>query len=491
MLVVGAGGAGLVAALAAAEAGARVTVICDAPLGQHCNTAVSGGGFMMSTGCFSVSDHVSRTLQAGRLLNDEALVGVLCNEANGARTWIETKLDARFNPKDNAQGYWFTGGGAGFFERLRRCVAAAGVRVVEGTTVVELLVSEGRCGGAVGLKTTGEAVAFQAQATVLASGGYAGLYERHDNPGVPVGEGVVLALRAGVRVRDLEFVQFYPIGLAEPSLPTFMAFRPFPPQARVLNAAGTSLSEKYLDTDDLNEAIGSHRDRLAQAIERESRSGPVWLDLTGVDWNEVGRWFSLQFLSRYDFPWSTRPARIAPIAHHTMGGVVTDTDGRTDVPGLLASGEVAGGVHGANRLGSNSLSACLVFGRRAGRRAVRAGRGVGALIPPRSSPSAWDLDVPSEAFKTVQRICWEYLSLKRSAVGIEQAQAALNRGADTTSFKLGCARLLATSVAAFAKRREESRGAHCREDFPEENPAWGKSLVARFAPEGLRFDGEI
>lgn len=482
VLVVGAGGAGLVAALAAAQAGARVTVACAYPLGQGCNTAVSGGGFMMATDRFSVSEHIHATQRAGRFLNDPDLVQVLCEQANEARRWLEDQLNTAFNPKHNGQGYWFTGGGAGFFQRLRALVQrTASIQVCDWLRVVKLVTCQGRCVGAWGMTPDGKQHPLPAQAVVLASGGYAGIFSRNDNPGDPAGEGIALALAAGASVRDMEFVQFYPLGLAEPALPTLMAFRPFPPQARVVDQAGRSLSETYLGSDDLNEALGTHRDRFSLAIASELERGPVFLDLTRVNWDELERWFSLQFLSRYDFPWRTHPARIAPIAHHTMGGIAIDTWGRTTVPGLYAVGEVASGVHGANRLGSNSLSECLVFGRRAGVHAAQ-------CDAPPANADAFQRVVLSpadpQAFAALQAMCWERLGLNRNADGLQAALAQLESLADGQAGPR-----IAQVLARFALARSESRGAHFRSDCPDEDPQQATSLFARYADGKLAFVG--
>lgn len=485
MLVIGAGGAGLVSALAAAEAGARVQVVCQSPLGQGSSTAVSGGGFMMSTPRFPIEDHVRMTLEAGRHLNDPALVRALCEEANDARLWLERKLAVAFNPKDNGQGYWFTRGGAGFFEQLTKQMRATpNIQLIEQTTVVQLLMQDGVCVGALGVSADGEPIEFNSHATILATGGYAGLYARHDNPGTPVGEGIFIALAAGARVRDLEFVQFYPLGIAEPDLPTFMAFRPFPPRASVINSSGESLTEKHLGTDDLNEAVGTHRDALSLAIEAEARNGPVCLDLTRVDWSQKKRWFSLQFLERYDFPWQEQPARIYPIAHHSMGGIVVNEHGASTVPHLYVVGEAASGLHGANRLGSNSLTACLVFGRRAGSHAAKAEKSR------KSSPSlTGELSAtPPDArqFEALQQLCWSHLGLRRNGEGIKAALEQLVALSDP-SFKVSCALQIARAVAAFALKRTESRGAHHRTDWPQEALDQQRSAFATLTDAGLAF----
>lgn len=481
----------MIAALEAAQSGASVVVVCQAPLGQGCNTAISGGGFMMSGERFSREDHVRLTLEAGRYLNDETLVGILCQEANDARVWLEKKLNLPFNRKHNGQGYWFTQGGSGFFEQLTALVnKTSNIRLIEAMMIVDLIVENKTCRGAWGMTSSTEPLALQAASTVLATGGYAGIYARHDNPGHPVGTGISLALTAGAAVRDLEFVQFYPLGLSEPSLPTFMAFRPFPPQARVVDEAGASLTEKFLDTDDLNEAVGRHRDTFSQAIAAERDKGPVFLDLTQADWAHMDRWFSLQFLTRYDFPWQTQPAQIAPIAHHTMGGIAIDEYGQTTISGLFAVGEVASGLHGANRLGSNSLTECLVFGRRTGRQAAKIAKtsGMETQVKPRLPTIFSSLSNDEQLLKNLQQTCWHQLGLTRNAKGLKNASMQLEALENRSkSFKIAGAKRVAQTVAAFAHKRQESRGAHYRTDFPEENPAWQHSLFARWTPSGIVF----
>lgn len=440
---------------------------------------------MMSTNQFSVEDHIELTLKAGCFLNDRSLVTILCEQANAAKVWLENHISTGFNPKHNGQGYWFTQGGAGFFEALKRRVCELpNIELLESCHIVELATDD-VCHGAWAISSN-EIFFVQANATVLATGGYAGIYSRHDNPGNPVGSGISLALNAGAVMRDMEFVQFYPLGLAEPTLPTFMAFRPFPPEATVVNAQGESIPEKHLDTDDLNEAIGNHRDRFSQAIEAEQQHGPVKLDLTHVNWDQIERWFSLQFLTRYDFPWQTKAATISPIAHHTMGGIAVDEHGQTSVPNLYAVGEVASGLHGANRLGSNSLTECLVFGQRVGVHAARQNRLENPVDLPTKYASEFDRSTHNELEK-VQQLCWQHLGLTRNETGIQTAQSSLSELDPQSNSKLKIAHQVTQLVTQFAQRRTESRGAHQRKDFPETDAQQQQSQFAKLKDGKLTF----
>ncbi len=429
---------------------------------------------MMSTDDFSVTEHVELTHKAGCNLNDPSLVKTLCEQATDAKGWIEAQIGQGFNLKNNTQGYWYTGGGAGFFAALKQKIYEhPNIELMESYTVFKLL-SDNGCQGALAV-SSGETFAIQANATVLATGGYAGIYTRHDNPGNPVGAGISLALEAGSIVRDMEFVQFYPLGLAEPSLPTFMAFRPFPREAKVINIRAESVTEKYLDTDDLNEAIGTHRDKFSQAIEAEEQHGPVKLDLTNVNWDHLDHWFSLQFLTRYNFPWQTQPAIISPIAHHTMGGIAVDEFGRTSVKNLYAVGEVASGLHGANRLGSNSLTECLVFGKC-----------VGVHAAEQKSPTVNEINFSknftsekrpgSENLEKLQQACWKHLGLSRHASGLKTMRSVLESLEVQKNSRLESAHQIAVLVALFAEKRKESRGAHFRSDFPNLSDQQNHSL---------------
>jgi len=292
-----------------------------------------------------------------------------------------------------------------------------------------------------------------------------------------------MAARAGARLLDLEFVQCYPVAVAEPTLPPFMLFRSFPPEVRLVTEDGRDLLAATFGGMDLNEAIGAHRDELSRVIHAENQRGQVYIDATGCNWSRIDRWFSLRYMSRYDFDWASKRAKIAPIAHHTMGGLWIDARARTSLRRLYAAGEVTGGVHGANRRGSNSLTDCLVFGCIAGDEAA-------GETPPSTVPDELLLypasDPECAAFAALQRICWEGLGIVRDATTLVEAQRRL------AELPPSDPRLMAQMVAAFAARRTESRGAHYRTDYPDEDPAWQHSQIACLVGEELTFEqGEL
>ena len=479
VLVIGGGMAGMVAALRAAQAGARVTLLARTPPGTECNSAVSGGGLLIAGPNLSVAEHSALTMDVGHGINDPDLVEVLTRQAPACREWLEATTRFPLNVKDKGQGYWSTGGGAGLSARLAEAVCRSEGITVRTALVSRLLVQDGVCYGAL-VEAGVERQPLFASATVLATGGYAGLFARHDNPGAPYGSGVVMAARAGARLRDLEFVQFYPVATAEPGLPTFMLFRPFPPEARLVTEDGRDLLDEAFGGRSLNDVAGAARDDLSQIIHAENRTGQVYFDATRFDWSQVNRWFAMQHISQYRFDWQRRRARVAPIAHHAMGGVWIDRHARTNIGRLYAAGEAASGVHGANRHGSNSLTDCLVFGSTAGLEAA------GELLtePPASMvPGAEVLpSLDAADFATLQDICWQYAGLVRDADSLAEAQRRLAK------LPPSAALLMAKWMIAFARRRTESRGAHSRADYPAERPEWRKSQTARLVDGRLRFE---
>jgi L-aspartate oxidase len=269
---------------------------------------------------------------------------------------------------------------------------------------------------------------------MLATGGYAALWGRTTNPPGSVGEGIAMAYRAGAPVADLEFVQFHPTALAGSSLLLSEALRG--DGALLLDEHGDRFVEEL-----------APRDVVARAI--DARGGVV-LDLRPVDRTRFPA--LMERISEAGFHPESEPVPVAPAAHYTMGGVVTDLDGSTDVPGLYAAGECAcTGVHGANRLASNSMLECLVFGRRAALSALQEPTLPGQVT--QCHKAQGEAAVTPE----LREALWEDAGLIRNAEG-------LTRMASTPH-------LLASLVARAALAREESRGGHFREDFPHENPA--------------------
>jgi len=355
-------------------------------------------------------------------------------------------------------------------------------------------------------------VVIGARALVLATGGAGALFRRHDNPRRMLGDGYLLALNAGAVLQHMEFVQFYPLGVAEPGLPPFLIPPRLADLGGLFNGKGEEIHDKYNITE--RPAGERARDRLSQALfmENHRHGEEVWLDLTKVS---DAQWHSDPFSGstrkmlgdRYGA--AEKPLRIAPMAHHVMGGIQIDTRGFTSVPGFFAAGEVTGGVHGANRMGGNALSETLVFGKRAGdaaaQWAVESGQssqktGVNVLerFLKQSSKTGTDLETGSLTGQ-LQQIMWTDGGILRNQKGLTQTLdivKSIQQQADESSLEsppdeiqrvleLRSAAATAGLILEAAQRREESRGAHFREDFPEQDDEnWKGALQVQRNSEG-------
>jgi L-aspartate oxidase len=316
---------------------------------------------------------------------------------------------------------------------------------------------------------------------LLATGGAGQVYSDTTNPLVATGDGVAMAYRAGARVADLEFFQFHPTALDVPGQPRFLLSEALRGEgARLLNSYGEPFMTRYDPAGDL-----APRDRVARAIVRESArtSGKVTLSLEHLDHDFVRTRFpriaAACQLAGLDLARDRIP--VGPAAHYMMGGVQTDLDGRTTVAGLFAAGEVAcTGVHGANRLASNSLLEGLVFGARAGRAMAQSRQASGSGEPEEAGrPSAstpWSL--PTDT--SIQSLMWRHVGLFRDRQGLETALAELEPASralegrlqtgeplDASQWRTASLLTTARLIARAALRREESRGGHYRSDFPK------------------------
>jgi L-aspartate oxidase len=301
-----------------------------------------------------------------------------------------------------------------------------------------------------------------ARATVLATGGSGKVYLYTTNPDVATGDGVAMAYRAGAEIRDIEFVQFHPTALRVEGAPRFLLSEALRGEGGILrNAAG----ERF--TDEL-----APRDVVTRAIVAElKRTGAphVFLDLTHRGADFIRRRFPRVYetCARYGVDISTQPAPVHPAAHYAMGGVGADLDGRTTIPRLFAAGEVAcTGVHGANRLASNSLLEGLVFG-------ARAGAAMRDAPPSRADGCAPPIEFPEAAEAEVRALAWEKCGIIRSGEELASARDELRRharrsgaGAPLAAYELRNIHAVALLIAECALAREESRGAHYRVDFP-------------------------
>jgi L-aspartate oxidase len=475
-VVVGAGAAGLWCALHGAEANDEVTVVAPDPSSGSA-TALAQGGIAAAT---SEGDdpqrHAADTVGAGAGLTDPEAVRVLTEEAGSAIDDLRRRgmgFDAGGVPTleggHSAPRVLHAGGDATGWQLLQALLGwvrkEPGIRWLS-DRAASLLLEQGRV---CGVETASEGT-VEAERVVLASGGATGIFGRRTGPERAVGEGMTLAWDAGAALADLEFVQFHPTALDMPGKPARLLTEALRGEGAVLlDGNGERFAQRFDPRGEL-----AARDIVARAIftVRVETGRPVYLDATGI--SDV----------RSRFPTAARtgdevgldiardPIPVAPAAHYFTGGVLTGTWGQTTLPGMFAAGECAcTGVHGANRLASNSLLEALVFGRRA----ALADEETPALTVSTEEPLGGEppyLGLPIEEVRSVADL---HLGVVRNGVGLQTVTAALVAPAPAGQRPMApdrAATLIAWLLAEAALRREESRGGHFRSDFPDPHPEW-------------------
>jgi L-aspartate oxidase len=480
-LIIGSGIAGLRAAADLARAG-DVLVLTKANPSES-NTDYAQGGIAAAVGPGDTpGQHAADTIAAGDGLCDSEAVRVLVED--GVRYVHElVEWGARFD-RDESGALALGREGAHGRRRVLHSADATGreigrtlwervagqprVRIEQDARAVALIVEGGRCIGA--RYQAGDAVHdVHAGAVLLATGGAGQVFRETTNPTIATGDGVMLAWFAGARVADLEFVQFHPTALDVPGKPRFLLSEALRGEgAYLLNAAGERFMTRYETAGEL-----ASRDLVARAIVREqSRTGaPVFVSMQHLD----PAWVRTRFptitavCATANLDLATDRIPVGPAAHYVMGGVQTDLWGRTTVPGLSAAGEVAcTGVHGANRLASNSLLEGLVFGARAAQAMVEPVRTRPlALLEPLEPLERPRMRLPQEA--DVRGLMWNSVGLWREEALLRTAIEALDEWYESLGNDRSRIAALVTVgrlMARAALRREESRGGHARADFP-------------------------
>jgi succinate dehydrogenase/fumarate reductase flavoprotein subunit len=536
VLIVGAGGAGMYAAISAARTGAeRVLLIDKSLIGRGGATIMAQMTVAAALAEESDDDwrwHLDDTLEAGRGLCDEGLAAILCEEApiriremgewqvGWARreTGRIAQVTAPGHSRPRCCYVDFLNTGPAVAATLRRqisCIDA--VRRVGNLTVTDLVMNDGAVVGAVALDTaSGDPVTVAAKATIIATGGLTRLYRRNSASANMGGDGYALALMAGAPLVDMEFVQFFPIGHLAPRLVGMdpIMWDPFRYKlgGRLLDGEGKEFLARY--GSDETDAYTTPRDIATYAIIKEvaagrgSPHGGVYLSFEHIPPEELRAAFGpvIERLAKNGIDLAKAAVEVSPIAHYHMGGIVVDERMASPVPGLYAAGEAVGGANGANRLSGNAIPEALVFGERAGRFATaekpaggwRADGAAEAVDRIRQLGEGRKGDVfAAPLLDELRALMWDDVGPLRDAAGLERALVRLTemRGAlpdiaiapgraSNASladwFELRSSLLAAETVTRAALARRESRGAHQREDFPRTDPMLATSRRITF-----------
>jgi L-aspartate oxidase len=496
-LVIGAGIAGLSAAIRLAEAG-TVLVVTKEELAES-NTAYAQGGIAVAMGGDQdVALHLEDTMAAGDGLVNREAASVLVSQGPSRvdellkwGTAFDREGGELLRTREGAHSLsrilHANGDATGreiAVSLLRHVREIPQIELMEWTTGIDLIVEHGRAVGATLLDGEGGLRVVYARAVLLASGGVGQVYSDTTNPAVATGDGIAMAYRAGAAVSDMEFYQFHPTAFSAPGAPRFLLSEALRGEgAFLVNAKGERFMQRYHPLLEL-----APRDVVARAITREGMDGPVYLDMRHVKKDLHARFPGIsKFLAGYHLELGRDLVPVRPAAHYLMGGVKTDVQGRTTLLGLYAAGEVAcTGVHGANRLASNSLLEGLVFGSATATTMVAEASETQAhaiAVPPPAE------GVTSEAaterwIAELRGLMWKHAGLLRDGAGLREAQRGLDalaitmpRGIFRRAVEARNLHVVAGLIVASALAREESRGAHYRNDFPSHHAVANHSVM--------------
>lgn len=532
VLVIGSGGAGCRAAIEASKQGLDVTIISKGLSFKSGCTTLAEGGYNAAFGYVDEEDsteaHFKDTLKGGAYLNDTKLVKILVEEAPERLGELESygaMFDRQESGKLNQRPFGgqtfrrtcFQGDRTGheMMTALKEEVIRRGIKTIEEVIITKLLTDDedGSILGACGLSLkTSDFLIFQARSTVLATGGAGWMYPVTSNAMQKTGDGYALAYQVGADLLDMEQVQFHPTGMLYPESRRGVLITEAVrgEGGRLFNSKGERFMKKYDPRGEL-----ATRDVVARAIYQEiiegrgTKRGGVYLDVTHLPREVIEEKLETMLQQFLDIGIDIReePMEVAPTAHHFMGGARINEHAETTIKNLYAAGEVAGGVHGANRLGGNALADTQVFGRRAGEAAAK-----NALLKKDEKYEDVIMEqataeqdriqslfkdgeyYPFEIRKELQEVMWKNVAIIRNREGLKTAIARIKE------LKEMLARVKVPSVDVYNKDlqdaleaekllevalltaesaliREESRGAHFREDYPETRDEWKKSIV--------------
>ncbi|SDF72384.1 L-aspartate oxidase [Sporomusa acidovorans] len=515
VLIIGGGLAGMMAALAARSCGKAVTIVSKRPIGKAGNTLVSGGGISSATGeeQNNAENFLQDIMRSGKGLNNGTLAHKLAAESPSILRQLEeygvklVRKDGSYkkrrppghsvprNIPTDWTGLAYQNRGLSFMLPLLDRIREQNIATISGVRIFQLIKSDSRVVGAIGVDKENNAYQFLADGVVLATGGEGYLFAKTNNTSDITGDGLALALAAGCRLQDMEQVQFYPTMMFDPvkvpiSNPLFGA------GAVLRNAAGERFMKRYDSAGDM-----ATRDNMARAIFMEIQAGRgidncIYVDCTGIPSAQLKEQYKdfYQFLLAAKIDPTKDFIKVSPCVHYSLGGVVIDEFAATGVPGLYAAGEICGGIHGANRLSGAALMEACVFGRQAGISAASqpAQQKSERTFESKYSPN-FTIGDCSATFNTVRRKMWEDVSLIRSEQSLQRMNDYIDRMAqETASGSLQSVYLrdllrVAKTIVQSALVRKESRGAHFRRDYPQINPAFAGNVQCWLEEDELLF----
>jgi len=512
VLVIGGGGAGLRAAIEAKKYGLDVLLVSKSRVGYGNNTAIAGGGWAVA-GIGNEPDdspevHFKDTIKSGQFINDQKLVRIM---TQGAAQQVSdlTEFGVKFKKRDSGllrgpgQGHTYRRGVSGdrigtyLTEPMRDYATSIGIQFKEGVLITKLLKTGDTVVGAFGIGKEGQVFVFKAKSTILATGGAGEVYLRTDNAAGSTGDGYALAYECGTSLQDMEFVQFFPTTVGKHGKKVW-GFPNFLREGAVLrNSLGEDILKKH-GTDDL---ASMTRDKLSRAVMTEIIEGRGVGESVVVDYAQVPAEKFKELRRDKGGSGYSEETQVAPSAHFFMGGVKINENCETGIDGLYAAGEICSGVQGANRLGGNALTEVFVFGAIAGGKAAARALEMEAISANESEISAevkslrelasrQGGEILSKLRQSLKETMWYKAGIIRNKDGLEEAikeigliQDRLNMVSVASysqlikAIELSNMLTVSEAICRGALKRTESRGAHYRTDYPEENnEQWLKNI---------------
>jgi succinate dehydrogenase/fumarate reductase flavoprotein subunit len=522
VLVIGSGGAGLRAAIVARLKNADTLLVSKSKIGHPTNTYMSKS--IIAASGWGVPDdnkdvHTADTIKGGRYLNDQEKVAMLAERAGKEVAFLKecgvnfelhegkpsvVKIPGHHYARHVHGENWT---GSDLIKPLRRRAEAAGVRFEEHVFVTRLLKSDGKISGATGVTSDGNFITIQAKAVVLATGGYAQIYLNTNNAAGITGDGLALAYDAGVALKDMEFVQFYPTAMGKRGSRLLLYEKMLVQKGVVLkNSDGEDILKK-----NNADPASITRDQLAQLIIKEIKDSPQGKQTIIMDLESLSEQTAKELTQLLPSSWwkGEKTYDVVPTTHFCMGGIETDKWGATSVTGLFAVGEVSAGAHGANRLAGNALAEVFSMGSLVGEKAADLAMNIGSPFPIQEAADdelrrlekefSGEGESPRQLIQELKAQMWNNVGVSREKNELEEAleyiqgswpRAAVGNPAELILLlELRNMRIVAQMVCKAALKRTESRGAHFRVDHPDEdNSRWLKNIVFRKGEAGMEAE---